>query len=215
MPHAPTDDLRRLIGILQQAPGALVLTGAGMSTDSGIPDYRGPDGNRRVTPMQHGEFVGSSQARQRYWARSFVGWGRFAAAEPNVGHRAVAALQRAGALGEVITQNVDGLHQRAGSRKVVELHGSLAEVTCLACGTRVDRDLLQAQMTDENPGFAERAESESSAGSRVSFVRRASAQGIPVLIVTRGSTRGDDLATVRIDAELAPTLSALAVALGE
>lgn len=290
MPHAPSDDLRRLIGILQQAPGALVLTGAGMSTDSGIPDYRGPDGNRRVTPMQHGEFVGSSQARQRYWARSFVGWGRFAAAEPNVGHRAVAALQRAGALGEVITQNVDGLHQRAGSRKVVELHGSLAEVTCLACGTRVDRDLLQAQMTDENPGFAERAESESSAGSRVSsqirpdgdivlaeravldfvtprcracgadrlkpdvvffggsvpkdrvdrcmaltdqapallvlgsslavmsgfrFVRRASAQGIPVLIVTRGSTRGDDLATVRIDAELAPTLSALAVALGE
>ena len=97
-----------------RAPGHLVLTGAGMSTDSGIPDYRGPDGTRRVTPMQHGEFVGSGEARQRYWARSFIGWQRFTHAEPNAAHRAVADLQRRGALGAVITQNVDGLHQAAG-----------------------------------------------------------------------------------------------------
>ena len=134
-------------------PGTLVLTGAGISTDSGIPDYRGPDGTRRVTPMQHGEFVGSSEARQRYWARSFIGWQRFSRAEPNAAHHAVADLQRRGVLGPVITQNVDGLHQAAGSRDVTELHGSLAEVVCLTCGDRSDRDLLQARMAEANPGF--------------------------------------------------------------
>ena len=121
-------DAAALADLLAAHPGTLVLTGAGMSTDSGIPDYRGPDGTRRVTPMQHGEFVGSSEARQRYWARSFIGWQRFSHAEPNAAHRAVADLQRRGVLGAVITQNVDGLHQAAGSRDVTELHGSLAEV---------------------------------------------------------------------------------------
>ncbi len=106
--------------LVERAP--LVLTGAGMSTDSGIPDYRGPDGERRVTPMQFAEFVASSAARQRYWARSFVGWQRFTAARPNAGHHALARIQAAGAVGPVITQNVDGLHQAAGSRDVVELH---------------------------------------------------------------------------------------------
>ena len=109
--------LASLAALLFDHPGTLVLTGAGISTDSGIPDYRGPDGLRRVTPMQHGEFVGSSGARQRYWARSFIGWQRFSHAEPNDCHRAVAALQARGALGPVITQNVDGLHQGAGSRR--------------------------------------------------------------------------------------------------
>src|SRR6476620_71132 len=113
-------DAVALAALLAAHPGTLVLTGAGISTDSGIPDYRGPDGTRRVTPMHHGEFVGSSAARQRYWARSFIGWQRFWHAEPNPSHHAVAALQRHGVLGAVITQNVDGLHQAAGSTDVTE-----------------------------------------------------------------------------------------------
>ena len=89
-------DAASLAALLGAHPGTLVLTGAGISTDSGIPDYRGPDGTRRVTPMQHGEFVGTSEARQRYWARSFIGWQRFSHAEPDAAHLAVADLQRAG-----------------------------------------------------------------------------------------------------------------------
>ncbi|WP_377641797.1 NAD-dependent protein deacetylase [Oryzobacter terrae] len=161
-------DVAALAALLAAHPGTLVLTGAGMSTDSGIPDYRCPDGTRRVTPMQHGEFVGSSEARQRYWARSFIGWQRFWHAEPNAAHHAVADLQRHGVLGAVITQNVDGLHQAAGSPDVTELHGSLAEVVCLTCGDRSDRDLLQARMAEANHGFELLAEGEADDGSRVS-----------------------------------------------
>ena len=132
---------------------ALVLTGAGMSTESGIPDYRGPDGTRKVTPMHMSEFVASSAARQRYWARSYVGWRRFHAARPNVAHELLTGLQRAGVVGPVITQNVDGLHQAAGTRDVVELHGNLVHVVCLSCDARVDRRSLDERMTAENPGF--------------------------------------------------------------
>jgi len=160
-------DAAALADLLRSHPGTLVLTGAGMSTDSGIPDYRGRDGTRRVTPMQHGEFVGSSEARQRYWARSFIGWQRFTHAEPNDAHRAVADLQQRGALGAVITQNVDGLHQAAGSRDVTELHGTLAEVVCLTCGDRSDRDLLQARMAEANTGFERLSAGEAFDGSRV------------------------------------------------
>ncbi len=277
-------DAALLVALLRENPGTLVLTGAGMSTDSGIPDYRGPDGKRRVTPMQHGEFVGSSEARQRYWARSYVGWQRFSRAEPNAAHAAVADLQARGVLGSVITQNVDGLHQAAGSRKVTELHGSLAEVVCLTCDHRSDRDLLQARMAEANPGFEQRVEGEAPDASRVSsqirpdgdivladdavtgfhlprclvcgadtlkpdvvffggsvprdrvdscyaltdaapallvlgsslavmsglrFVRHAAKRGIPVVAVTRGPTRGDDLMSLRLDASLAPTLAEL------
>jgi NAD-dependent SIR2 family protein deacetylase len=158
----------RLAALLREHPGTLVLTGAGMSTDSGIPDYRGRDGTRRVMPMQHGEFCASSENRQKYWARSFVGWQRFSTAEPNAGHRAVAALQQAGALGPVITQNVDGLHQAAGSPAVTELHGTLADVVCLTCGDRSDRELLQARMVEANPGFDEQVRGAAPDGSRVS-----------------------------------------------
>ncbi len=160
--------VRRLAEALHDHPGTLVLTGAGMSTDSGIPDYRGRDGTRRVMPMQHGEFCASSENRRRYWARSFVGWQRFSRAEPNASHHAVAALQRAGVLGAVITQNVDGLHQAAGSAGVTELHGSLAEVACLTCGDRTDRELLQARMAEANPGFEALVRGEVPDGSRVS-----------------------------------------------
>ncbi len=133
-----------------------VLTGAGLSTESGIPDYRGPDGTRRVLPMQYGEFVGSTAARQRYWARSFVGWQPFARASPNVGHHEVARLLARGAVTGLVTQNVDGLHQEAGARDVLELHGSLDQVVCLTCGDRTSRASLHERMAEANPGFAER-----------------------------------------------------------
>ncbi|MBM6400300.1 NAD-dependent protein deacetylase [Phycicoccus sonneratiae] len=158
----------RLAALLRDHPGALVLSGAGMSTDSGIPDYRGRDGTRRVMPMQHGEFCASTENRRTYWARSFVGWQRFSRAEPNAGHRAVAALQRTGTLGPIVTQNVDGLHQAAGSPSVTELHGTLADVVCLTCGDRTDRELLQARMVQANPGFEERVRGAAPDGSRVS-----------------------------------------------
>ncbi len=158
----------RLAEALHAHPGTLVLTGAGISTDSGIPDYRGRDGTRRVMPMQHGEFCASPDNRRRYWARSFVGWQRFSRAEPNASHRAVADLQRLGTLGAVVTQNVDGLHQAAGSAAVTELHGSLAEVVCLTCHDRTDREALQARMAQANPGFEERVRGEAPDGSRVS-----------------------------------------------
>lgn len=145
--------LQQVVTMLVEHGPALVLTGAGMSTDSGIPDYRGPDGTRRVRPMDYAEFVGSSEARQRYWARSYVGWRRFHAARPNDAHDLVTRLQELGAVGPVITQNVDGLHQAAGTRDVVELHGTLGEVVCLTCEGRVDRRLLDERMTAENPGF--------------------------------------------------------------
>src|SRR4249919_3922745 len=130
---AASTELNAVAALLEQG-NVLVLTGAGISTDSGIPDYRGPDGTRRVTPMQYAEFTGSTEARRRYWARSYIGWQRFNRAEPNIGHRAVARLQRAGLLDAVVTQNVDGLHQAAGAVDVVELHGNLDRVVCLTCG---------------------------------------------------------------------------------
>ncbi|MGE9809055.1 MULTISPECIES: NAD-dependent protein deacetylase [unclassified Janibacter] len=144
--------LSEIAALLRRGP-ALVLTGAGMSTDSGIPDYRGPDGQRRVTPMNYSEFVRSPQARQRYWARSYVGWQRFHAARPNGAHHAVTALQRAGLLGHVITQNVDGLHQAAGTTDVIDLHGSLSRVVCLACGDVTARRDLDARMRQDNPDY--------------------------------------------------------------
>ena len=135
---------------------AVVLAGAGVSTESGIPDYRGPDSvNRNRKPMQYQEFVRSEASRARYWARSAIGWPRMAAARPNAGHTALADLEASGLVQGVITQNVDGLHQAAGSRRVVELHGSLAWVCCLACGARQPRDAFQAELTRLNPDWAE------------------------------------------------------------
>ena len=126
--------IERLAELVGQG-GVLVLSGAGLSTESGIPDYRGPTGGmRRGTPMTYQTFVGDPQARRRYWARSHLGWQLIARAEPNAGHRAVAELERHGLLAGILTQNVDGLHQAAGARSVVELHGNLARVICLGCG---------------------------------------------------------------------------------
>lgn len=131
--------------------GLFVLTGAGMSTESGIPDYRRPDGTRRTVPMTFQQFMGTHEARQRYWARSAVGWETFARARPNAGHRAVTELQRRGLFTHVVTQNVDGLHQEAGTIDVTELHGSLARVICVACGTRRARADYQRELREANP----------------------------------------------------------------
>jgi NAD-dependent SIR2 family protein deacetylase len=134
--------------------GALVLSGAGISTDSGIPDYRGATGSlRRHTPMTYQTFTRDPRGRHRYWARSFVGWRQIADARPNSAHRAVAALQQAGAVADVITQNVDGLHQAGGARDVVELHGGLDRTVCLACGDVADRAELDVRLRAVNPGF--------------------------------------------------------------
>jgi NAD-dependent SIR2 family protein deacetylase len=157
-------ELARLVS----AGGVVVLSGAGLSTESGIPDYRGPDGIRRVTPMQFAEFTGSSEARRRYWARSYIGWQRFSRAAPNRGHRAVARLQQAGLIDAVVTQNVDGLHQAAGARDVVELHGNLDQVVCLNCGDLTSRTALHERLAEANPGFIDLVLGVAPDGSRVS-----------------------------------------------
>jgi len=157
--RSPNDALDAALDVLTGRP-LLALTGAGLSTDSGIPDYRGPSSPRR-TPMTYTEFVSGPVAQRRYWARSHVGWARMARAEPNPGHQALAALETAGVVRGVITQNVDGLHRAAGSEAVIDLHGRIADVVCLGCRRVSDRADLQRRLTELNPGFLE------SAGSRV------------------------------------------------
>ncbi|MFD5465848.1 NAD-dependent protein deacetylase [Kitasatospora sp. NPDC127059] len=138
--------------------GAVVLSGAGLSTESGIPDYRGETGSRRRgVPMTFQEFTGSAAARQRYWARSHVGWLAIAGAEPNAGHRAVERLRRSGHVSAVITQNVDGLHRAAGTRTAVELHGGLHRVVCLGCRRTGSRTELDRRLEELNAGFRDGA----------------------------------------------------------
>jgi len=250
----------------------VVLTGAGLSTDSGIPDYRGPNAPQRM-PMTYGEFVSGPAARQRYWARSHIGWSRMRQAEPNAGHLALARLDPE----LLITQNVDGLHERAGSRRVIALHGRISEVICLRCGEITTRTELQARLDALNPGWAEAhadvevrpdgdVELDDTAGfvvpdcvtcggilkphvvffgenvpkqrvavcmdavdaltpsggallvvgssltvmSGLRFVRRAAKAEVPIVIANRGATRGDDLATVRLESGASEFLTALA-----
>jgi NAD-dependent SIR2 family protein deacetylase len=257
----------------------VALTGAGCSTESGIPDYRGPDTPPRARPpIQHREFVDRADARRRYWARSVLGWSRFSAAQPNPAHTALAELEQRGAVAGVITQNVDGLHGAAGSRTVVELHGALARVRCLDCAAPATRDALQDRLLVANHGWLDHARGAALApdgdadlpdelvdrftvvacsacggtlmpdvvffggsvprttldaawslfdraevllvvGSSLTvfsgfrFVRRAADRGIPVAILNRGPTRGDDHAAVRLDARAGIALPALARAL--
>ena len=154
---APADAVREIAGLLRPG-GVVVLSGAGLSTESGIPDYRGPTGRtRRAEPMTYQAFTGAAAARQRYWARSHLGWRHIARAAPNRGHRAVADMERRGLLSAIITQNVDGLHQAAGAQDVVELHGSLGRVICLQCGERTPRDELDERLRAANPGWAAQA----------------------------------------------------------
>jgi NAD-dependent SIR2 family protein deacetylase len=149
-----SDDDERLDALSQLVAdgGVLVLSGAGISTESGIPDYRGPSGAalRRHAPMTYQAFTRDEVARRRYWARSHVGWRLMTRAEPNDGHRAVAALERAGMVAGTITQNVDGLHQAAGAERVIDLHGRLDRVICLGCGDLTSRTELDARLTAAN-----------------------------------------------------------------
>jgi len=250
----------------------VALTGAGMSTDSGIPDYRGPD-SPRATPMQFADFARSADNRRRYWARSYLGWIRIGRALPNAGHRALADLQQDDRLVGVITQNVDELHQVAGSARVIDLHGRISEVVCLDCGDVSPRALVQRRLAELNPEvrpdpvghaglrpdgdadvddwadfvvagclvcggrlkphlvfFGETVPSERverayawvdgadvlvvlgsslTVMSGLRFVRHHAKAAKPVVIINRGPTRGDALATVRLDAGTSQTLQHL------
>ncbi|BBZ43197.1 NAD-dependent protein deacetylase [Mycobacterium parmense] len=251
-----------------------VLTGAGISTDSGIPDYRGPD-SPPSNPMTIRQFTSDPLFRQRYWARNHVGWRHMDDTLPNPGHRALAALERAGVVSGVITQNVDLLHTKAGARNVVNLHGTYARVVCLSCGHTMSRAALADELEALNPGFIERAakvgglavapDADAVVGDTTSFryldcphcggmlkpdivyfgesvpketvdqafslvdgadallvagssltvfsgyrfVRHAAARGMPVAIVNRGRTRGDHLATVKVDGGCSELLALL------
>ncbi|MFF4991842.1 NAD-dependent protein deacetylase [Streptosporangium saharense] len=152
--HGRVSEGRSRLAGLVAGGGVVVLSGAGMSTESGIPDYRGPRGSlSRHTPMTYQDFTGSEAARRRYWARSHVGWRTMTGAAPNSGHQAVATLQRQGLVTGIVTQNVDGLHQAGGAREVVELHGSLHHVVCLDCGDSTPREELDYRLRQANPSF--------------------------------------------------------------
>ncbi len=148
-------DLRALARFLARHERVFVLTGAGVSTASGIPDYRDSDGAwKRRPPVQFGPFVRDEGVRRRYWARSLAGWPRFAASRPGPAHRALATLERSGRVGSIVTQNVDRLHQSAGSRGTLDLHGRLDRVACLGCAARFRRDAFQSRLARDNPEVA-------------------------------------------------------------
>lgn len=264
----PAEGARRLLA----GRTLVVLTGAGLSTDSGIPDYRGP-GSVPRQPMTYQEFTSGDLARQRYWARVHVAWGRMHDARPNAGHHALAQLDPS----LLITQNVDGLHEAAGTRSLVALHGRIAEVVCLDCRRVSPRSALERRLTELNPGWRERhadlvlrpdgdidlaetsgfavagcvecggvlkpdvvffgenvpaarvarcyaavdaldpadgallvAGSSLAVMSGLRFVRRAATRDIPIVIVNRGPTRGDELAAYKIDAGCSEFLTELA-----
>ena len=276
MPAAPDSacDPAPALHLLDGRP-LLVLTGAGISTDSGIPDYRGP-GSPARTPMTYQEFVSGPRAQRRYWARSHLGWARMGTAQPNAGHRGVAELEASGRTTLTITQNVDGLHEAAGSRNLCALHGRVADVICLGCRATTSRTALAHRLDALNPDWRERHRHVASRpdgdvelddtedfvvpgcatcggvlkpdvvffgenvpkprvercytavdelpgldgallvlGSSLTvmsgfrFVRRAAPLGVPVVIVNRGATRADDLATVKLHAGTSEFLAEL------
>ena len=156
MPTTTTSSLDQLVDLLRHRRLS-VLTGAGVSTDSGIPDYRGPK-TRHIArnPIQHDAFITDAEARRRYWSRASRGYAAVAAAKPNITHQTLAALQQEGKLGSIITQNVDGLHQAAGAEDVLELHGSLHAVSCLACAKTYPRAAVQELIERDNLGWLHR-----------------------------------------------------------
>ncbi|HET9372286.1 MAG TPA: NAD-dependent protein deacetylase [Vicinamibacterales bacterium] len=261
------DALRRWIDRHRRV---FVLTGAGCSTASGIPDYRDENGEwKRRPPVMIQAFRTQQATYQRYWARAYAGWPRFSAAAPGDAHRALAAWERAGSLAHLVTQNVDGLHQQAGSRAVIDLHGRLDVVVCLGCGDRAPRDVVQQTMAATNrswqaaavsapdgdadidaaaiesfaaprcercggqvkpdvvffgenvpaPRYGEarealaRADALLVAGSSLMvysgfrFVRQAHEAGLPIAILNRGLTRGDELADLKIEGDVGTVLT--------
>ncbi|MEL4505182.1 Sir2 family NAD-dependent protein deacetylase [Luteococcus sp. H138] len=285
-PWEPTTILRGTVQdareLLEELDGVVVLTGAGISTDSGVPDYRGPRA-QRATPMMFHEFTGDERNRRRYWARNYQGWAHLGRAEPNAGHRALAAWEQGAGLTRLvglITQNVDGLHEAAGSTRLVTLHGRSADVICLDCGQVTSRAALQPRLAALNPdvlprtdmGHAElrpdadavvdewqdfvvppcldcggmlkpdvvffgepvpkdrvvqafdwcdRADALLVAGSSLTvmsglrFARQMHKQGKPVMVVNRGASRADELATIRLDEGTGVVLPALLRASGD
>jgi NAD-dependent SIR2 family protein deacetylase len=265
--HAPA-----LADWLRAHPRVFVLTGAGCSTASGIPDYRDRDGAwKRRPPVTYQAFVQDPATRARYWARSLAGWPMVARARPNAAHRALAELEARGRVAKLVTQNVDGLHQRAGSHDVLDLHGRIDAVRCLACDARVSREEVQAQLAARNPEWTHAVEAAAIApdgdadldaidtttflaphcvacggllkpdvvffGENVPRARVDAAQaalqasdamlvagsslmvysgyrfalkareaGLPLAILTLGTTRADALATLKLDAECGGTL---------
>ena len=150
--HTKNAGAERLVSFLRAHPRVTALTGAGISASSGIPTYRDKSGRwLRSEPIQHQAFIASETARKRYWGRSMAGWPAVQAARPNEAHRALARLESLGTVTTVITQNVDRLHQRAGSRDVIDLHGRLDRVVCLDCGNGQHRETLQHRLTAANP----------------------------------------------------------------
>lgn len=154
-PDADLTERAHALADLMRGRRAVALTGAGISTPSGIPDYRGPDSPAR-TPMTYQQFVGDPDFRRHYWARNHLGWRHMEAARPNPAHRLLAEWERRGLVSGVITQNVDLLHLKAGSRRIVDLHGTYGVVTCLACRSRQSRWALHEDLEQLNPGFADR-----------------------------------------------------------
>jgi NAD-dependent SIR2 family protein deacetylase len=254
--------------------GVVVLSGAGLSTESGIPDYRGPGGaySRNHNPITYQLFRDDPRGRHRYWARSYIGWPMMRDMQPNAGHLSVAALESAGLVTGVITQNVDSLHHKAGSSAVIDLHGRLDTVMCMACGLRGSRVALHDRLASVNAGWEGAATrinpdgdvdlpetsvdafvmvdctacggplkpdvvyfGESVPPARVTdsyamvdsassllvlgsslhvysgrrFVTHAHKLELPIIIVNQGETKADDLASVRINAALGETLTAL------
>lgn len=277
-PFAPSPEaFARLVELIARGE-VFVLTGAGVSTESGIPDYRDEQGEwKNRPPIQYREFTGSEARRQRYWARSLLGWPRLQNARPNPAHLALSQLEQRGLVSLLVTQNVDGLHQAAGSQAIVDLHGRIDQVVCLSCGERSSRERLQARLRELNPSWVERAaliapdgdadpgEADLSSfrvaacencggilkpdvvffgehvpAERVArafaaletartllvvgsslmvfsgyrFVRAAVQREIAIAIVNRGRTRGDPLATLKVDGSVGELLPRVASALG-
>ena len=268
-----TSTRKALADFLSRTDSVAVVSGAGVSTASGIPDYRDRNGDwKHARPVQFADFIACADTRRRYWARSFSGWSRVAAAKPNAAHYALADLESTGKVDTVITQNVDGLHRRAGSRKVIDLHGRLAHVRCLSCDEVRPRDDWQQQLAHANRRWqrrvafyapdgdaelgiddyarfevpecrncggvikpdvvffgetvpksrvaaafdaVERAEAMLVIGSSLMvfsgyrFARHANELGKPIVILNRGRTRADDLATLKLDADCEQVLGGM------
>ena len=268
----------QLTDFIQQYPRLFILTGAGCSTRSGIPDYRDKEGQwKRQPPVQHKDFMTSQLARQRFWARSLIGWPLMAQAKPNGTHKSLQQLEQKGYCQQLVTQNVDRLHQQAGQQQVIDLHGRSDRVRCMQCDQLHDRNQIHQQMAFENPEFASLTATAAPDGdadledvefdqfritdcdrcggllkpdvvffgdnvpkervyqamdslqqsdalmvvgsslmvySGYRFCKQAANMGKPIVAITQGKTRADDLLTLKLDGEiceyLQPATEALA-----